>query len=91
MNITPDIVFNILLSLISTGILFWVNSIRSGMQKNEDAIKALNDLVLGTYVKQSDYKEGIKEIKELLTIISQKLDAKMDRIYPNEKLICPTH
>jgi len=48
---------------------------RQRIQKLEDKIESLHEL----YVKKSDYKDDIREIKDILRQIFEKLDNKADK------------
>ena len=52
-----------------------INTLTQRIQKLEDKIESLHEL----YVKKSDYKDDIREIKDILKQIFEKLDNKADK------------
>jgi hypothetical protein len=54
------------------------------MQKEQDRmgirITALEQVVPSEYVRRQDYREDVREIKELLRRIEVKVDSKQDRV-----------
>lgn len=58
----------------------WVlNSITQRLQKAEDKIEVLTNELPKEYVQKLDYKEDMREIKDLLRQIFDKLDGKADK------------
>lgn len=58
----------------------WVlNSLTQRLQKAEDKIEALTNELPKEYVQKLDYKEDMREIKDLLRQIFDKLDGKADK------------
>jgi len=53
-----------------------INTLTQRIQKLEDKIESLHEL----YVKKSDYKDDIREIKDILKQIFEKLDNKADKL-----------
>lgn len=71
--------FNIAIS-IAGGLALWVlNSLTQRLQKAEDKIETLTNELPKEYVQKLDYKEDMREIKELLRQIFDKLDNKQDK------------
>jgi hypothetical protein len=74
-----QILFNIAVALAG-GLGLWVlNSITQRLQKAEDKIEALTNELPKEYVQKLDYKEDMREIKDLLRQIFDKLDGKADK------------
>jgi RPA family protein len=74
-----QVIFNIAIS-ISGGLALWVlNSLTQRLQKMEDALAALKDELPKEYVQKLDYKDDIREVKEILRQIFDKLDNKQDK------------
>ena len=49
------------------------------LQRAEDAMAALKERLSGEYVHKEDYRNDIKELKEMLRQIFDKLDNKQDK------------
>ena len=49
------------------------------IQKLEDDCASMREQILRDYVQKDDYKADIKEIKEILRQIFDKLDSKQDK------------
>lgn len=74
-----QVLFNIAVALAG-GLGLWVlNSITQRLQKAEDKIEALTNELPKEYVQKLDYKEDMREIKDLLRQIFDKLDGKADK------------
>lgn len=72
-------IFNIAIS-IAGGLALWVlNSLTQRLQKAEDKIEVLTNELPKEYVQKLDYKEDMREIKDLLRQIFDKLDNKADK------------
>ena len=58
----------------------WVlNSLTQRLQKSEDKIEGITNELPKEYVQKLDYKEDMREIKDLLRQIFDKLDGKADK------------
>lgn len=68
-------VFNIVVTVAGFGVVYMINTITQRIQKMEDKL----DDVPKDYVSKSDYKDDMREIKDLLRQIFDKLDAKVDK------------
>lgn len=68
--------FNIVVSIAGFLAVFVFNQYTRKIQKLEDKIEDIPLL----YVQKSDYKEDIKEVKEILRQIFEKLDNKADKV-----------
>jgi len=81
-----QVIFNIAVSCAG-GLALWVlNSMTRQNQKLEDKINVLEerlsnfkDTLPHDYVQKADYREDIKEVKEILRQIFDKLDNKQDK------------
>jgi hypothetical protein len=67
--------FNIVVSIGGFLAGYVLNMLTQRIQKLEDKIESLHEL----YVKKSDYKDDIREIKDILRQIFEKLDNKADK------------
>ena len=75
-----QVIFNIAVS-ISGGLAMWIlNALTQRLQKAEDKIEAMNNELPKEYVQKGDYKEDMREIKDLLRQIFDKLDGKADKV-----------
>lgn len=74
-----QVIFNIAVALAG-GLGLWVlNSITQRLQKAEDKIEVLTNELPKEYVQKLDYKDDMREIKDLLRQIFDKLDGKADK------------
>lgn len=74
-----QVLFNIAVACAG-GLALWVlNSLTQRLQKAEDKIEALTNELPKEYVQKLDYKEDMREIKDLLRQIFDKLDGKADK------------
>lgn len=74
-----QVIFNIAVALAG-GLALWVlNSLTQRLQKAEDKIETLTNELPKEYVQKLDYKEDMREIKDLLRQIFDKLDGKADK------------
>lgn len=74
-----QVLFNIAVACAG-GLALWVlNSLTQRLQKSEDKIEALTNELPKEYVQKLDYKEDMREIKDLLRQIFDKLDGKADK------------
>jgi hypothetical protein len=70
-----DVVLGVLLTLVGWfGHVLW--SVMSELRRE---LSTLREEIPKDYVSKSDWKDSIKEIKELLVAISDKLDRKVDK------------
>lgn len=67
--------FNLVVSIAAFLAVFVFNWITRKIQKLEDEMKQLPH----DYVQKDDYRSDIKEVKEILRQIFDKLDAKQDK------------
>ena len=65
-------------SLLAVGGWF-ARQLWDAVQKLKSDISRLELTISDNYVKKDDWKDGIKELKEMLGKIFDKLDAKQDR------------
>jgi hypothetical protein len=67
--------FNIVVSIGGFLAGYVLNMLTQRIQKLEDKIEGLHE----SYVKKNDYKDDIREIKDILKQIFEKLDNKADK------------
>ena len=68
--------FNMVVGIGGFLAAYVINTLTQRIQKLEDKIESLHEL----YVKKSDYKDDIREIKDILKQIFEKLDNKADKL-----------
>ena len=74
-----QIIFNIAIACAG-GLALWVlNSMTRQIQKLEDQISAMKDNLPHDYVQKADYRDDVKELKDMLRQLFDKLDAKADK------------
>ena len=77
--LNDQMVFNLLVSIAGFLGLFVFNSILRRLQRLEDDTRSLRDTMPREYVHKDDYRSDIKEIKEILKQISDRLESKTDK------------
>ncbi|MAK51600.1 MAG: hypothetical protein CMG85_20530 [Marinobacter sp.] len=70
---------NILGGLVAALIGWFVRVIWDNQSRVAKEIKETNKDIVNNYVRRDDYKDDIAEIKNMLTLIFQKLDGKVDK------------
>lgn len=71
-----QVIFNIAIACAG-GLALWVlNSMTRQIQRLEDKLEALPH----DYVQKDDYRSDIKEVKDILRQIFDKLDNKQDKV-----------
>ena len=70
---------NILGGLVAALIGWFVRVIWDNQSRVAKEIKETNRDIVNNYVRRDDYKDDIAEIKNMLTLIFQKLDGKVDK------------
>lgn len=72
-------IFNVAVA-VAGGLALWVlNSITQRLQKAEDKVGEIERTLPHDYVQKDDYRVDIKEVKDILRQIFDKLDAKQDK------------
>ena len=72
-------VFNIVCGLL-IGLLGWLaREVWMAVQRLRDDLKKIEIMLPTKYVEKHEFRDSVQELKELLTKISDKLDAKVDK------------
>lgn len=71
--------FNLVVSVAGFLAVFVFYQVMQRLQRLEDNLSALEKQLPNDYVKKDDYRADIKEVKEILRQIFDKLDAKADK------------
>ena len=71
--------FNLVVSIAGFLAMFVFYQVMQRLQKSEDALTALRDKLSSEYVHKDDYRDDIKELKDMLRQIFDKLDNKQDK------------
>ena len=71
--------FNLIVSIAGFLAVFVFYQVMQRIQKLEDEDKSLRQSLPEKYVSKDDYREDIKEVKDILRQIFDKLDAKQDK------------
>jgi hypothetical protein len=71
--------FNLVVSIAGFLATFVFYQIMQRLQRSEDALAALRDKVASEFVHKEDYRNDIKELKDMLRQIFDKLDNKQDK------------
>ena len=72
-------IFNFVVGIAAFLAVFVFNQVTRKLQKLEDDSANMREQILRDYVQKDDYKADIKEIKEILRQIFDKLDSKQDK------------
>lgn len=71
--------FNLVVSIAGFLAMFVFYQVMQRLQRSEDAVTALKEKLSGEYVHKEDYRNDIKELKDMLRQIFDKLDNKQDK------------
>lgn len=71
--------FNLVVSVAGFLVVFVFYQIMQRLQKLEDNLSALEKQLPHDYVTKNDYRADIKEVKDILRQIFDKLDGKADK------------
>jgi len=71
--------FNLVVSIAGFLATFVFYQVMQRLQRAEDAVNALKEKLSGEYVHKEDYRNDIKELKDMLRQIFDKLDNKQDK------------
>ena len=71
--------FNLVVSIAGFLAMFIFYQVMQRLQKTEDALDALKDKLSSEYVHKDDYRTDIKDLKDMLRQIFDKLDNKQDK------------
>lgn len=72
-------IFNFVVAIAAFLAVFVFNQTTRKIQKLEDDAASMREQLLKDYVQKDDYKADIKEIKDILRQIFDKLDSKQDK------------
>jgi hypothetical protein len=72
-------IFNFVVAIAAFLAVFVFNQTTRKIQKLEDDYSSMRERLLQDYVQKDDYKADIKEIKDILRQIFDKLDGKADK------------
>jgi cell division protein FtsL len=72
-------IFNFVVAIAAFLAVFVFNQTTRKIQKLEDDVASMREQILKDYVQKDDYKADIKEIKDILRQIFDKLDSKQDK------------
>ena len=72
-------IFNFVVAIAAFLAVFVFNQTTRKIQKLEDDVSSLRETLLKDYVQKDDYKADIKEVKDILRQIFDKLDSKQDK------------
>lgn len=71
--------FNLVVSVAGFLVVFVFYQVMQRLQKLEDSLSALEKQLPHDYVTKNDYRADIKEVKDILRQIFDKLDGKADK------------
>lgn len=74
-----QVLFNIIVAIAGFLGAFVFYQVMQRLQRSEDQVAALKEALPKEYVQKGDYKEDMREIKDLLRQIFDKLDSKQDK------------
>lgn len=71
--------FNLVVSVAGFLVVFVFYQVMQRLQKLEDSLSSLEKQLPHDYVTKNDYRADIKEVKDILRQIFDKLDGKADK------------
>ena len=71
--------FNLVVSIAGFLAMFIFYQVMQRLQKTEDSLDNLKDKLASEYVHKDDYRNDIKDLKDMLRQIFDKLDNKQDK------------
>lgn len=72
-------IFNFVVAIAAFLAVYVFNQTTRKIQKLDDDASNMREQILKDYVQKDDYKADIKEIKDILRQIFDKLDSKQDK------------
>ena len=75
-----QVIFNFVVAIAGFLAVFVFYQVMQRLQKVEDTIISMKESMPEKYVQKDDYKNDIREVKEILRQIFDKLDAKQDKV-----------
>ena len=72
-------IFNVLGAGISACLGWFAKELWNAVKELKQDLSKLREELPKEYVPKNDFKEGLKEVKDLLATISMKLDHKVDK------------
>lgn len=72
-------IFNFVVAIAAFLAVFVFNQVTRKIQKLEDDVAAMRETLLKDYVQKGDYKDDIKEVKDILRQIFDRLESKQDK------------
>lgn len=72
-------IFNFVVAIAAFLAVFVFNQTTRKIQKLEDDVAAMRETLLKDYVQKGDYKDDIKEVKDILRQIFDRLESKQDK------------
>lgn len=79
MNFDNQQLFNLVVAVGAFLGVFVFNQIMQRLQRAEDKLAEMERTMPHDYVQKPDYKEDMREVKDLLRQIFDKLDGKQDK------------
>jgi hypothetical protein len=74
-----QLVFNFVVSIAGFLAVFVFYQVMTRLQKMEDAMATMKENLPEKYVQKDDYKTDVKELKDMLRQLFDKLDNKADK------------
>ena len=71
-----------LVGIVLSVLGFFLRKLHGDITKNTDAIVAVNQRVSDNFVHKVDYKDDLRDVKEMLNRIFERLDSKVDKGHP---------
>lgn len=71
--------FNVLLSVLCSGLGWFSREMWAAVKELKADLAKLREDLPTNYVQKDDFKEGLKEVKEMLGKIFDRLDQKADK------------
>lgn len=68
-----------LLSIVIAGLAWWNKTMHEDLKTTKESLAQFKTDVAEKYVPRDDFRDVVKEIREMFTQISNKLDGKADK------------
>lgn len=72
-------IINLGIGLGFTAVGWWAKTVWNAVQELKSDLAKLREEIPKEYIPKNEFHEGIKELKNLLIAISNKLDTKVDK------------
>jgi len=75
----PQTILNALGGMVSVALGWFASQLWDAVKELKSDLAKLREQIPEKYIAKDDFKDGIKELKELLIALAEKLDTKQDK------------